>query len=254
MPLQNVSLLVFDMDGVFRDSTKVVTEGFRRAFESEGFDFGIEEREAHFLLGLGKYNDRNRCLLALLSLLRSKTDLKEIIYKIDAEAIIDQVVAKHSSDDDASILERLQNVYYSFINSDDAKRLMKIYPNSEAHMELLKKKGYKVAIFSNASIRSIKRDIPYLEKFDEVASIETVKNKKPSGEGILLVAKSLGINLSNTAYVGDTIVDIQAAKDAGCKSIVLLEGGMGIIAHLEAEKPDLMFKNLADLAKHLTGR
>ncbi len=250
--MDDIELFIFDVDGVFRDSTEAVGEGFRKAFGKNGLRYDFRDSDVYRLLGLGKYNDRRMCTRALLAFTRSGDDLGRIIVQQDAEPAIDRILGENTSPSDDATVETLQSEYYLFLNSSDARKLVKPYQDSETNIDRLLKSGYKVATFSNSSIASVRRDIWFLDKFNAVATIEDVKSKKPSGEGIRLVCARLGIAPERSAYVGDTVVDVRAAKDARCMSIALLSG-MGLEIHLRMEGPDMVLPALSDVVKAFSG-
>ena len=174
--------------------------------------------------------------------------MKETIEKENAEKLIDKIVYENINENDSQLIKSIQNTYKKFFHySDEAGDLIHLIPGIKASVEALRKK-YKLAIYSNSKRVSIERDLKeILDKFEFIVSEEDVVKKKPSGEGILIACKKLGIKPSEAVYVGDSQVDIQAAKDAGCKSVAVLTG-MGLKIHLEKEKPDYIFKDLKEMA------
>ncbi|MDE1851844.1 MAG: HAD hydrolase-like protein [Candidatus Micrarchaeota archaeon] len=244
--LGDIDLFVLDVDGVLRDTFRLVGQGFKRVFAASNIELKYGDGDIYNLLGLGRYNDRRNCARALLSMHRAGVELRDIVHTPDAEKRIDELVEKNRQEGDDALIDGIQQKYFRFFNSDENLDLVRFYPNTEKSVEALKGKGLKVAIFSNSGIMSIRRDIPFIGLFDSVVSIEDVKMKKPSGEGIVLTASRLNVPLQRTAYVGDTVVDMRAAKDAGCVSIALTDG-MGLKMHLEQENPMLFFHTLSEL-------
>lgn len=59
--------------------------------------------------------------------------------------------------------------------------------------------------------------------FPEVVGFGDYTNAKPHPEPILTAAERLGVNPERTVYIGDHDVDIQAAKAAGARGILLSE-------------------------------
>jgi phosphoglycolate phosphatase-like HAD superfamily hydrolase len=66
----------------------------------------------------------------------------------------------------------------------------------------------------------------------------------------LVAARKLRVPVSQCAIVGDSIVDIQAGKAAGAKTVAVLSG-LFRKAELEAQRPDLVVETVADLPMHL---
>jgi len=62
------------------------------------------------------------------------------------------------------------------------------------------------------------------QMFSTVIGGDRVKAGKPNPEGILLACEEVGISTKNTAYVGDTLGDMEAAKAAGVCAIGITSG------------------------------
>ena len=58
--------------------------------------------------------------------------------------------------------------------------------------------------------------------FQILISDDHVQNSKPAPDGIILAMKKLGLVPSDVCYIGDSIVDIQAAHAAGCMAIAAI--------------------------------
>jgi HAD superfamily hydrolase (TIGR01549 family) len=245
-----MKLFIFDVGGVFRDSSKAINEGFRKGFCSEGLDYKFDAKSVWHLRGIGKYNNSKKCITALLAISRSGESLQDILNKSNAEKIIDHLVDIHISKADDLVIDRIRARYKEFFYSPQAKKLIKLYPMVKEAIDLLSSR-FKLAIFTNTRVKSVYRDLKNIDmnKFSLIISEEDLENKKPSGEGIVKICNQLKIPSNNAFYVGDSVVDIQAAKNAGCKSIALLEG-MGLEKHLRKENPDYVFKNLYEAARY----
>ena len=240
-----IKLLIFDVGGVLRDSSNLMDYAFRKGFEFVGIKIPFPKEDLWKLRGIGKYNNSRACASAILVCIKTQTNLRNVIEKENAEEFLDNSIQKLDKIDQAK-LDKILPIYKKEFHEGSGD-LVKIIENVPEALEKLSKK-YILAIFSNSSATTIKRDVgPLLSKFSLVISEEDVKNKKPSGEGIIKVCEKLGISPKEAAYVGDSQVDIQAAKDAGCVSIALLSG-MGLKVHLEKLKPNYIFENLLKIS------
>lgn len=77
--------------------------------------------------------------------------------------------------------------------------------------------------------------------------------RKPKPGLLKKAAREFKFNLKNTYFVGDTIRDVFTAKNAGCKSILVLCGKEKIRDKRKWEiHPDFIFRNLFEAAKFLT--
>jgi HAD superfamily hydrolase (TIGR01509 family) len=82
--------------------------------------------------------------------------------------------------------------------------------------------------------------------FSVVVTSQTVRHTKPFPEPMLYAAEKLNISPENCLMVGDTSVDIRAAKLAGMQSVGVL-CGFGSENELRRAGPDLILKSTADL-------
>ena len=76
------------------------------------------------------------------------------------------------------------------------------------------------------------------------------QHHKPAPEPVIFGAQLLGAEPSACLYVGDSPFDMQAGRDAGCKTVAVT-WGMFSRDTLAAEHPDFMvdtFEELIDLA------
>ncbi|ROR93004.1 phosphoglycolate phosphatase/AHBA synthesis associated protein [Nocardioides aurantiacus] len=83
--------------------------------------------------------------------------------------------------------------------------------------------------------------------FDAVVGGDEVERPKPAPDGVLRVAQELGVDPARCVYVGDSPLDVGAARDAGA---VPLAAGWG---HLfDADRAVTVLATPADLLAHLT--
>lgn len=86
--------------------------------------------------------------------------------------------------------------------------------------------------------------------FSAVITRDDVRSPKPSAEGVLKAVQILGCDRADVTYVGDSWVDILAAKDARVGAIALI-GGLSPLERLKQESPDALIKSLRELLKIL---
>src|SRR5712691_6051170 len=80
--------------------------------------------------------------------------------------------------------------------------------------------------------------VPFAHLFEAVVGGDETERHKPDPEPLLLAARRMKAEPSQTAYVGDSPFDIRAAKAAGMHAIAVSWGHMHDRARLEAEEPD----------------
>lgn len=248
-------LLIFDIDGVIRDSSRAVNEGYRRGFEAVGKEYKFEPADPWHLRGLSKYNNSPDCIKALLAFAYSKTSIKKITDQDDAEDVIERLIAKYLDESDLDEVRRIYQTYAVFFDSAEAKKLVTIFPDARKIFTNLKRLGYALALFTNATRVSVERDLEGigLGLFSCVMCREDVKHSKPSGEGIIKIMELLHFEPRDTYYIGDAASDIAAAKDAKCNAVALFSG-MGTKSQISRAKPDFEYDDLSVLSDYFSKR
>lgn len=114
---------------------------------------------------------------------------------------------------------------------EEANRVMvdstHLYDDTYHVLYSLKSDGFKVGIVTtklNSRIQSILEKFNITKFIDVIIGVENVKNVKPDPEGLNLACKKLRLNKEKVVYVGDSIVDAEAAQRAGIGFIGVLTG------------------------------
>ncbi len=102
-------------------------------------------------------------------------------------------------------------------------------PGAEDLIAYLRSKGIGMGIITRNRLSCIERALQNfnaldISDFDVVVSRETPVDIKPSGQGILLAARTLNVDIKKVLMVGDYIFDIQAGQAAGCMTALLGDG------------------------------
>jgi HAD superfamily hydrolase (TIGR01509 family) len=120
-------------------------------------------------------------------------------------------------------------------------------PGAEALIAFLRSKGIGMGIITRNCLSCIERTLQNfnvldISDFDMVISRETPVDIKPSGEGVLLFARTLNVDIKQILMVGDYIFDIQAGQAAGCMTALLDDGSVSPKIH-----SDFMASNLEEV-------
>jgi HAD superfamily hydrolase (TIGR01509 family) len=110
-------------------------------------------------------------------------------------------------------------------------------------IELLRVKGFKVAVYTNSIRETAEAMLEYaglLEKIDVLVTNQDVKHPKPNPEGYSLACLKLGVEPSQTFVVEDGEFGIQAAELAGCKVIKVNEPNDVSISLLAKFIPEIL--------------
>lgn len=155
------------------------------------------------------------------------------------------------------------------IDADHAAELLEVYKEHndglhdtlEAFDELiallprLKAEGRRLGIVTAKRHRTVALALdrfPALrDDFDVVVAHEDTDRHKPDPDPVALAIERLGGTPSDTAYVGDSPFDIQAAKAAGAYAVAVGWGGIHPDERLLAEEPDAFVRSPDELLRVL---
>jgi len=85
-------------------------------------------------------------------------------------------------------------------------------------------------------------------KFDATISFSEVYRAKPSPEMLLKLAKKMHAKTSECLVIGDSVMDIKAAKKAGMKIIsIYRKTGASALKEIRKQKPDFIAKSLLEV-------
>lgn len=121
-------------------------------------------------------------------------------------------------------------------------------------LDTLASYGHRFAIFTGRGRKGTDIILSHLgmqPRFVEILTADEVENSKPHPEGIQKLCKKLGSNPAQTLMIGDTPMDILAARGAGVRSIgctwdhrssrkMLIDAGATHVIDSPAEIPELL--------------
>lgn len=137
------------------------------------------------------------------------------------------------------------DVYYHEL--EDAKA--DSYAGVRTVFEALRTRGRACAVFTGASTRAAEMLLASADlEADVVIGGDQVPRAKPAPDGILAAAAKLGVDPARLAYVGDSPLDLRAARAAGSRSVAAAWGHM----YDAAEPADLVLAHPAQALDLLT--
>jgi phosphoglycolate phosphatase len=209
-----VKALMIDLDGTLVDATEALVEAAKHALTTIGFQrispqIGVE---------IARKLQSN---LPLNSLLR-----KNGIVKVERQKFV--------------------TAYFNAFHNLTLKKTKPI-PNVHATLHTLSK-DQPLALVTRRNISQkqlIKelRRLQFVPYFKAIVTSQDVNKPQPSPEILLKAAQKLKVPIEKCAVVSDSIVDIQAGKAAGIKTIAVLSGLFNR-KELEKWKPDVIVKNI----------
>ncbi|WNM38272.1 HAD-IA family hydrolase [Micromonospora halotolerans] len=182
-----VAGIVFDMDGTLIESHEVVPAAYRAAVRAGG---GPEHSDADVIAGysLGSPADLLTHLLG-----RPATDADLAAYHTQLAALAERVT---------------------------------VYPGvAEVLAEVAAR--VPVGLFTGASHRAARillDRVGLLGRFRVVLGGDQVARPKPAPDGVELACRRLGVDPARAAYVGDSPLDLRAARDSGAVAVAAAWG------------------------------
>jgi phosphoglycolate phosphatase len=101
----------------------------------------------------------------------------------------------------------------------------KLIPGAKPTLKSLREKGVKIGIITRNCEDAVRKVFPDIDNFCDVfVSRNSVKKVKPHPDHLTYVMKSLEISGEEAVMVGDHIIDVQAGKRVGMKTVGVLTG------------------------------
>jgi len=221
--MKQIRLVVFDMAGTTVFDKGNVADAFQQAFRKNGLEVGKEKIKT--VMGWRK-KDAIRILL-------------------------EKFYPDHAS------IENIETIHEDFINSmirfyeTDAD--LRAQPFAEELFNKLRQLGIKVALntgFTRSITDTILKRLNWSENsnLDAVIASDEVPNGRPYPDMIQNIMKKLDIHdPEQVVKVGDTEVDVQEGRNAGCGIVVSVTTGAYTREQLEQYHPDHIIDSLKDL-------
>jgi phosphonatase-like hydrolase len=215
-------MTVFDMAGTTVNEDNVVYKTLRKAINEAGFDFSLDQ-----VLAEGAGKEKLQAIKSVLS-----------VYG----GIIDDSLAN--------------SIFQNFLQLlDTAYDTMEILPQDNA-AELfaeLKKRNIIVILNTGYNAQTANSLISKLgwiigEHFDGLVTASDVNNNRPKPDMILLAMEQFHItDPQEVLKVGDSTIDIEEGRNAGCKFNIGITTGAHTKEQLASAHPDFIIHNLMEL-------
>ena len=127
------------------------------------------------------------------------------------------------------------------------KKYSRLLTNARDLLRELAEGGFKIAIASNRPTEFTGIILSHLKirkYFDYVLCADKLPKGKPHPEILLRIMKRLKVKPPEAIYVGDMVIDVQTARNAGVKSIAVC-GGSSSLEEIKKARPFKIIKNLA---------
>ena len=176
---------------------------------------------------------------------------KRIFYKKNIGNGIDYLLKKclpiNFKGDYQKLLGSLKSYYDVMLNEKTT-----IFEGIVPVLNTLKKNNLKIAVVSNKlhslAVKSVKK---YFHSYDiDVLGAEGGFPRKPNPNSTIHIIRSYNLLFSDVLFVGDSIVDIQTAKNAKVESAAVLWGN-GIKKDFISHNADYLLKKPSDILELL---
>jgi phosphoglycolate phosphatase len=131
-----------------------------------------------------------------------------------------------------------------------------LYPGVVEGLDEIRSAGIATACVTNkAGVFAIGLlgSLGIADRFDEIITGDRVAELKPAAAPLEMAARKLGVAIDDCVMVGDSAIDIAAARAAGCPAWCV-RTGYNRGASLEDSGPDRIFDRFDELAAVLTAR
>ena len=146
--------------------------------------------------------------------------------------------------------ERLQHVHTEAFRRYSSQ--VRPLPGAEELLKYLTNSGVPWAIATSGRLETASGSLKLLGLSEDVPVItrDMVRHAKPDPDLFLAAAEKLGVEISDSVVVGDSIWDLLAARRARALGVGLLSGGYGR-EELERAGAYRVYNDPADLLRHL---
>lgn len=131
----------------------------------------------------------------------------------------------------------------------------RIFKDVKESLIKLKETGYIIGLVTNGKDFEVDIKVKSIKSiFDLIVTASDVVKKKPNPEMILKGIQKAGIKSSpkTTLYVGDTLVDMKAAKNAKTSFCLMTTGTFGPnVVKIGNNKPQFVFDRISELVEWL---
>jgi phosphonatase-like hydrolase len=217
-----IRIVVLDMAGTTINEDNVVYKTLRRAVNNKGYNFSLDQ-----VLAEGAGREKSEAIKSILKVYAANTDksLADEIYS-------DFIVLLHLAYDDIKVLPQPNaEELFDVLRQRNIRVVLNTGYDADIAESLIKKLGWKKGI-----------------EFDSLITSSDVENNRPDPEMIGLAMDIYGVSdPMQVIKVGDSIIDIEEGRNAGCRFNIGITTGAHTVQQLQSANPDFIINNLLEL-------
>jgi phosphonatase-like hydrolase len=217
-----IKMAVLDMAGTTVTDDGSVANAFKNAFVKNGYAISLED--THPFMGVKKI--------------------------VAVRQMLEQLGEEFTDEDVEDIHTDFVDEMIDFYEYDPS---VKPFSDTEEVFEQLKEKGIRVTLntgFPRVIADTIINRFQWKEKslVDDYIASDEVETGRPTALMIWELMQRAGIeDPAEVVKVGDTFIDIEEGKNAGCKYVVAVTTGSGSEEELKAYQPTHILNSLSEL-------
>ena len=217
-----IKMVVFDMAGTVLNENNVVYKTLQKAINEAGYHFTLDQ-----VLAEGAGKEKLQAIKSILKVYAHEQDDKLaddiynrfIVYLKEAYNTLDILPQDNAAD------------LFRELKGKEIRVVLNTGYNTETAQGLINKLGWEKGV-----------------EYDSLVTATDVDHTRPDPDMIWLAMERFGISDAHeVAKVGDSIIDIEEGKNAGCSLNVGITTGAHTFEQLQSAKPDHIINNLLEL-------
>jgi len=217
-----IKMVVFDMAGTTVNENNIVYKTLQKAINEKGFDVSLEQ-----VLAEGAGKEKLQAIKSILAVYAQNRDDK----------LTDEIYQ--------NFLVQLGKAYDAF----------DIQPqeNAEELFDQLRKRNIRIVLntgYNSETAESLIKKLQWTKgiDFDSMVTASDVQNNRPEPDMIRHAMIEFGIqDAAEVVKVGDSAIDIEEGKNAGCGLNIGITTGAHTFDQLKAAEPDYIIDDLLEL-------
>lgn len=197
-------IFIWDLDGTLLDSYEAILAGIQETYEQYNLPFDREE-------------------------------VKQFILRYSVKDLLVRDADKYGLDSD-----ELNRVRATSLKEKNTQ--IPLMAGAREILDWTAEKGIQNFVYTHKSDNAFQvlEDLGVRHHFTEILTSDSGFARKPSPEALLFLIKKYGLDKENTYYIGDRLLDVETAVNAGIQSINLqidgIEKNQRIVSLLEIKQ------------------